>query len=189
MVANGPGPELAAQAVDAALEANAMDAVVSTGLCGGLSADLKVGEILIADCVIDEANGMRHTATTPVVDRRFRTGTVISSDRVAVTVSDKRRLAGKGAQAVEMEAAGVARRALERGIAFFCIRSVSDSAEEALVLDFNALRDDQGRFSRPRIIGAALRRPWTAIPALMQINRNSRVAAESMGEFLADCRF
>ena len=90
---------------------------------------------------------------------------------------------------MEMEAAGVAARASEKGIPFFCVRSVSDTAAEDLVLDFNTYRDREGRFSRLRVAGAALRRPWSLIPGLLRLNRNSLAASESLGDFLVDCRF
>ncbi|MCP6756213.1 hypothetical protein NL533_31800, partial [Klebsiella pneumoniae] len=66
---------------------------------------------------------------------------------------------------------------------------VSDVAGQELVLDFNAYRNDEGRFSRSRIVAAALRRPWSRVPGLMQLDRHSKMAAESLGEFLVDCRF
>ena len=88
-----------------------------------------------------------------------------------------------------MESAAVARKAAEWGVPFRCVRAVSDTAAEDMPLDFNLYRDADGRFSRTRIALAALARPFTAIPALLRLDRNCRIAAESLGDFFADCRF
>ena len=90
---------------------------------------------------------------------------------------------------MEMEAAAVAARALTWDVPFYCIRSVSDTASEGFEIDFNRMRDSHGRFSRSRIVLAALSKPWTRIPSLLRLERSCRRASESLGDFLADCRF
>lgn len=189
MVADGPGPGLAARAVSVALERMRPVAIVSVGVCGGLAAELKVGDIVVAKRIIDGDHGVEYPAVAPQSPRPFSTGNVISMDRVACTISDKYSLRARGGDVVEMEAAAVAERASKEGIPFSCVRSVSDVAGEGFDLDFNTLRDAQGRFSRARIILAALRNPLVRFPALMQLDRNTRAAAESLGDFLVDCRF
>ena len=87
-----------------------------------------------------------------------------------------------------MESAAVAAKAREWGVPFRCIKVVSDTAGEDMPLDFNKYRDAAGRFSRSRIALAALRRPFTTIPALLHLDANCRKAAEKLGEFLADCQ-
>jgi hypothetical protein len=88
-----------------------------------------------------------------------------------------------------MEAAAVARKAAEWGVPFHCVRAVSDTAQDDLPLDFNLYRDAEGRFSRTRIALAALGRPFTRVPALLRLDRNCRIASESLGDFFANCRF
>ena len=74
----------------------------------------------------------------------------------------------------------------EWGVPFRCIRVVSDTAAEDMPLDFNLYRDADGRFSRAASRWPRSRRPFTAIPALLRLDRNCRIAAEKLGEFL--CR-
>ena len=113
----------------------------------------------------------------------------MSMDRVVTTVAEKRRLYAAGAAAVDMEAAAVALRALQEGLPFYCVRAVLDLASDGFMLDFNGLRSPDGRFSRMRILRAALARPWAAVPELMRLERRGRMAARALGDFLADCRF
>ncbi|MGH9631711.1 MAG: hypothetical protein ACRD7E_25675, partial [Bryobacteraceae bacterium] len=88
-VANGPGPRLAGMAADSVRID--VDAVVSTGLCGALDDRLKIGDIFIAGTV----NGLE-ARMPPSVSQygtgRYITGPLVSIDRVAGTVEEKRRL-------------------------------------------------------------------------------------------------
>jgi nucleoside phosphorylase len=98
-------------------------------------------------------------------------------------------LRDSGALAVEMEAAAVGLRARAWGVPFYCVRSVTDLAEESFQLDFNAARGENGRFSTARILEAAVRRPRQVVPELCTLYRRSRLASRELGEFFADCRF
>jgi adenosylhomocysteine nucleosidase len=177
LVANGPGPRLAAEALDEALrERRKVEGIVSTGFCGALDLALGVGDIVVS------GDGV----ASP---RSFVRGEILSMDRVAVTAAEKRGLRERtGAVAIEMESAAAAAKAREWGVPFRCIKVVSDTAVEDMPLDFNLYRDSAGRFSRSRIALAALGRPFTAIPALLRLDRNCRLAAEKLGEFFADCQ-
>lgn len=176
LIANGPGTGLVEEALT---EKRDVSGIVSTGFCGALDPALRVGDI-----VIDGAFTLpREAGPTSRVSK------ILSLDRVAVTSREKLALHQKtGAAAVEMEAAAVSRKAAEWGVPFYSIRAVSDTAGEDMPLDFNLYRDAQGRFSRSRIARAALARPFAAIPALLRLNRHCQMAAESLGDFFADCR-
>jgi hypothetical protein len=88
-----------------------------------------------------------------------------------------------------MESAAVAEKAAEWGVPFRCIRVVSDVAGEDLPLDFNRLRDREGRFALGGIALHAAVRPFTVLPALLRLNVNCRKAGKRLGVFFADCRF
>ena len=80
-------------------------------------------------------------------------------------------------------------RVREWNMPFYCVRSVTDLAEESFRIDLNAARRADGRFSTPRILAAAIRRPITVAPELFELRRRSATAARSLGEFIADCSF
>ena len=175
MVANGPGEALV---FDALKDKKNVNAMISTGLCGALDPALRVGDIVVAPGVAIETQAA------------YVRGAVHSIDHVAVTSLEKRTLRNaSGAIAVDMEAAAVARKAVEWNLPFLCIRAVSDRAGETLPLDFNRYRNARGDFSRPRIAVAAMARPFTVMPQLIEFDRNCRRAADALGDFLADCRF
>lgn len=177
-LANGAGPR-AVEQLFAAMEPDQQFKVtefISTGFCGALDPSLKVGDIVVW--------GGPVTSTLPYVG-----GEIWSEDRVVVTAEDKRRLRERtGATVVEMEFAAVQKKAREWGVPCRAIRVVSDTAEESLPLDFNRYRDGDGRFQVGRIALAGMLRPFTVLPELMRLDRQSRLAAENLGAFLADCK-
>jgi adenosylhomocysteine nucleosidase len=178
LVANGPGVNLVERALNNKVE---VDGLVSTGFCGALDPSLRIGDI-----VLGGASVSRRAGQGPATVR----ADLVTLDRVAVTAAEKGYLRAKtGAAAVDMEAAAVGRRASEWGVPFYCIRAVSDTALEDLPLDFNRYRDGAGRFNRSRIALAALARPFRTVPGLLRLDRNCKLAAEALGEFLVDCRF
>lgn len=181
--ANGPGPKLAGCALDAIRERREIRGIVSVGYCGALKPGLGANDIAVATRVNHRG------ATAPEVAREFAAGPVLSADHVVTSVEEKSGLARTGAIAVEMEAEALAERAESWGVPFYCVRIVTDAADEALPLDFNALRDGDGRFRRSRILLAALRRPGVLVPQLMRLERRCRDASAVLGDFIADCRF
>jgi len=168
LIANGPGPRLVNKALaSSVIPSWKVTEVISTGFCGALDPALRIGDIVIAG-----------------------EGEIWSEDRVAVRADEKRRLRERtGARVVEMEFAAVQAKAREWGVPCRAVRVVSDSAGEDLPLDFNRYRDADGRFQLTRIAMAGLIRPFTILPRLMQLDRNSRLATEKLGAFFADSEF
>jgi adenosylhomocysteine nucleosidase len=187
LAANGAGAHRAAAAIDQALTSFQPDAIVSIGFCGALDPTLAIGDIVVGTAVF--ADRRVFPAQTPVTAARHRSGAVCSIDYVATTAGEKSKLHATGAIAVEMEAAGVAERAQTLGVPFFCIKAVTDLAGETMANDFNAVLRSDGRFDTMKILASSLRRPWVRLPELFRLRRRGLLAARSLGEFVADCRF
>ena len=175
MLANGPGEALVLEALK---EKKDVDGMISTGLCGALDPALRLGDVVVScDARIDAR-------------AQFVRGAVHTIDHVAVNAAEKRALRNQtGAIGVDMESAAVERKAAEWNVPYLCIRAVSDRAGDTLPLDFNRYRNTRGDFSRTRIALAAIARPFTVMPQLMEFDRNCRRAVDALGDFLADCRF
>jgi adenosylhomocysteine nucleosidase len=184
LVANGPGPKLAARAVNTAREREKVEGLISIGFCGALDPTLAPCDIFIATEVLGAGTSLMPAG----LGRAYKTGKLLSIDRVASTVAEKSELRKCGADAVEMEAGAVAERAEHFNIPFYAIRVVTDAADESLPLDFNQMRDVEGRFDRVKILAAAWRRPGI-FPALLKLNRRCNAAAHILGDFIADTRF
>jgi adenosylhomocysteine nucleosidase len=177
LVANGPGPRSIEEVLRKKMD---VSGIINTGFCGALDPSLRVGDVVVWGDVWGDVP----------CSSRFVRGEISSSDRVVVTAAEKRRLREKtGAIAAEMEAGAVKKIAQNWQVPFYCVRAVSDTANEDMPLDFNLYRDSAGRFSLTKIAVAAMSRPFTRIPALRRLEANCNVASESLGAFFADCRF
>jgi adenosylhomocysteine/aminodeoxyfutalosine nucleosidase len=196
LAANGAGPRLASKCVEIALRATAMadlsssrlEGVVSTGLCGALQSGIEIGDIIEANRICNSDSSEEITCVPIESNRSSRVGVVLSADRVAGTIEEKRTLSQTGALAIEMEAVGVARRAIAAGLPFCCVKVVSDRADERFVMDFNSFRSTDGHFARGKIVFYALTHPQV-LPRLLSLRRRSQDAASALGAFLASCRF
>jgi purine nucleoside phosphorylase len=218
LVANGPGPRLAGQALDVVRDKKDLQrlnvnleltGLASTGFCGALDAALQPCDIFVANqlLVATESRGPLpngrgsetgdrkgavvtsiHECSPITTTAKHKTGRLLSIDRVASTAAEKLELRQTGADAVEMEAAAVAAKAQEWNLPFYAIRVVTDTAIENFPLDFNRMRDSEGRFDRTRIITAAWRRPGVIFPELLKLNKRCKSAAKALGEFIADSR-
>jgi nucleoside phosphorylase len=187
LIANGAGVHRTGQAVDAALTQFPADALASTGLCGAVSPELHVAEVVVATCVAYE-DALYPAAVVKTADLH-RCGVVRSIDHIAQTATEKKHWHSTGAIAVEMEAAAVARRAQDLGLPFFCIKAVSDLSNETLANDLNAALRPDGHFDTIKVLGSTLRHPLVRVPELLRLWRRSARAASILGEFFADCRF
>jgi adenosylhomocysteine nucleosidase len=187
LVANGAGKKRAAAAVETGLEQFHADAIVNTGFCGALKPELAIAEIVVATSVTDGV--INRTAALPKSGRPFHAGQIVSIDHVAQTAKEKRLLFEGGAIAVEMEAAGIAEKASERDIAFYCIRTISDLATEDMANDFNKVLREDGHFDTIGLLRDTLRKPVVRLPELVRLRSRCVLAARVLGEFIADCRF
>ena len=177
MTAFGPGFGAAARGAAAILAGGPVDVLISTGTCGALDESLALAQI-----VVDSRDHQ------PLTQATYHRGRVVSQDRVASTVAEKKALAAQGV-AVEMESAAVRAAATRMGVKFACIKCVSDTVGQTLPLDFNQYRAHDGSFRKTRIAAAILAHPFRLIPAIAQLQRQSRLAAQTLGGFLAGCRF
>ena len=121
------------------------DLVLTCGFAGGLNPGLKLGEVLLEI-------GNRKSEIGNELEPRYvgcyekllavgaKQAKFFCANRVATTAAEKKKLRDEtGADAVEMESAAIHAVCAERGIPCVTVRVISDTANEDLPLDFNAL--------------------------------------------------
>ncbi|HUB77857.1 MAG TPA: hypothetical protein VMB03_03620 [Bryobacteraceae bacterium] len=186
-VAKGAGAHRATAGIDEVLANFHPDAMVSMGFCGALDPSLNIADIVVGSTIF--AGDRVFPAEPPIASSPHRIGPVCTSDHIVGTAGEKNLLHSAGMIAVEMEAAGVAQRAQKLGVPFFCIKSVTDLAGETMANDFNAVLRPDGQFDTINLLASSLRHPWVRLPELLRLQRRCMLAARSLGEFIADCRF
>jgi len=186
----GVGPDRVAEGTGLLLD-EGVNFLIGAGISGGLSPDLKAGDLVLAGKVIDE-NGAEYEASREALGlaskiltaKSFsvRQGPVISTKTPLFNGSAKKKCYEKtGALAVDMESAGMASVASRNGRPFFIMRAVCDEAEEAVSADLYACLDENSGAVRPgQLLGSCLKRP-AMVREVMRLRRPYNLAITNLG--------
>ncbi len=175
----GAGVGAATRAFAEVEKDRAFDLVISVGWAGALSPALDTGRVYGPSGVIDARTGERFRVAIWNLERWLVTSPIVADE------AEKQRLAAAySADLVDMEAAGVARLALMRGIPFYCFKGISDGFKDELP-DFNRFITANGQFQVGRFAVFSIFRPWQW-PALIRMGENSKKAALGIAESLLD---
>lgn len=152
--------------------------LVFAGFAGALTDDLHVGDVVVADEVVD-GSGHSWRTTWPCDAAAHRRGRLVTVNELTATPDAKRRLAQEhGACVVDMESASFAERCTQAGRPFGCVRAVSDEAATALSPALLTLLSG-GTASPWRVLLALLRRP-ALLPELLRLARDTRTASRRL---------
>ncbi len=177
LVCGGIGEEAARRAAEAVIELYSPALLISAGFAGALEPELHVGHPLMPRWVVDAGDGSR-------VEAGSGDGILVSFDGVAGT-SQKNKLAkAYGAQAVDMEAAAVAKSAEKHGVRFAARKVISDELDFAMppVARFVNAR---GEFRTGRFVLYSALRPWLWA-RVARLSRNSALATNVLCAMLTN---
>jgi len=152
LVCSGIGRQAARRATEALITLCHPETVQSVGYAGALTPALKVGELIRPARITDAGDGSS-------LEISHGHGILVTASCTA-TSEQKRRFAEMyRADAVDMEAAAVAKGAEARGIRFSALKVISDS------VDFDMPPTDrfvtsEGQFRSGRFVLFAALRPW-----------------------------
>jgi adenosylhomocysteine nucleosidase len=174
-IASGIGREPARLAARALVAGERPNMLISAGFAGALTRNLTVGETITPETVVDGQTGERFPT-------QGGTGVLISAAAIADEAVKKQLGEQYGAEAVDMEAAAVARVAQENGIPFCAVKSISDELGFAMP-PFNAYVTTDGKLALERFAAHIAVRPayW---PSLVQLARNSKKASLELSAVL-----
>lgn len=122
----GIGTAAAYRATERVLDAFPVDHVAAIGVCGGMSPDVAIGDLVTPAVVLDETSGSTVSPTT--MPGHVAAGTLLTTD---VLHNDPDELAGfvaRGIVAVDMETGAIGAVCDQREIPWSVFRAVSDRA-------------------------------------------------------------
>jgi adenosylhomocysteine nucleosidase len=167
----GMGSSRVALAVQAAMAARPVTALLSVGLAGGCDPSVRVGDIVRAGVVVDTLSGERFS------NSEWRQ--VLASAPSIASVREKQRLfVSYSASAVDMEAATVARIAQGHNLPFRAIKVISDDASFEMQ-ELGRFATPNGQFREAAFAAYSVVRPrlWSK---LAQLAGNSKLALEAL---------
>lgn len=161
--------------------------LLSFGLAGGLSPDVKAGDLLVPDRVIGpdreshSASASWHRRITAILgDLHPRFGSHTGSDHALTTIHDKTTLFhATGSVAVDMESHILGAVAGQYGLCFAMVRVVCDEAHHILPPAALIAINEKGVPALGAVLGSVMRHP-TQIPALMRLGSTSRIAHKTL---------
>ena len=171
LVCGGVGAEAVRRAAEAVISLYEPKLVYSVGFAGALDPALKVGDVIRPSKVINASDG----SSVPIDGG---SGVLVSFTSVATPQQKAKLRDSFAAQAVDMEAAAVARAAEARGTAFAAIKVISDVSDFELPPTEQFVSPD-GTFSELRFALFAAVRPWIW-PQVFRLASNSKRASHAL---------
>lgn len=164
--------------------------VVSSGVCGGLAPDLKVGELVVPESVLGpggerlNVTPTRHRQATDLAGAA-RGGTLVTSREVAATAEAKAALfESSGAVAVDMESAVILTHAGSAGCPTLVVRGVSDAAGESVPIELIELMTPEGKLRPGRALALTVTRP-RLLPRALALRQATRLALTAVARVIA----
>jgi len=150
VVQSGVGEERVLNAISSVLDKYPIEFIISTGVAGALSPDLRTGDIIIGEKVLSMREKIFYSDSALInacvesckkLRTRYFSGAILTSSKFVSSSNDKMRLFREyGALAVEMESAFIAMYAVEKGIPFLAVRAISDMANNSFNIDYQKLK-------------------------------------------------
>lgn len=192
----GVGATHVRQAI-ASLQGRSIARLISAGFCGALDPALSIGDVLVADEVLDQAGNHFPSAQLEgssnedsVVNPHSELGTpnsprrLLTCSHLIATPSEKRSLGSRtGAHAVDMESAVWAAWCQAEGIPFTAIRVVSDTIGDALSPKLLAVLS-RDRVRIMPLLGTIAKSPGLVVELVRLAQRTSRAAKQLAEELL-----
>jgi adenosylhomocysteine nucleosidase len=186
----GIGSDRAAQGMRWAMDVVRPTTVASTGCAGALASGIGVGDLVVAEAVVDRAGGDRATSVEwreryrhagEAVGLVSRVGRILTSQRILLDPESKRE-AGEAnrALAVEMEGAAIADCCAAKGVEFIAARVILDLASTSLAPELAAAMTVEGFVSASAVVRALGRRPGL-LRELLALRAAMRICARALG--------
>ena len=197
---SGMGPQRAQWAAPAIVRSLKPCCLLSAGFCGGLAPELRSGEIVGLETLLDGVYaqpsliclqafyGAREACCQHLPAEQLfpiTSGTALTTPQIVDTVRAKAKIRSTfGADIVDMELSSIASVAKEFSLPWGGVKVVSDPADRGMPLDFGPLLDDRGQVDRFQIAAALLRHPG-ALWGLCRLGYEAPRAARNLARFLA----
>jgi len=175
-VAGGIGRAAATRAARAMVARYHPQLLISAGVAGARSRELKAGSLVIPGVIVDSATGSEYVAEPG-------NGILVTAAKIADSAQKEILREKFHAAAVDLEASAVAEVARQEQVGFRCIKAISDEVEfEMPPLD--QFVDEEGQFRKARFVFWAAIHPWRW-PAIMALGRNTGRASGALCHWLA----
>ena len=197
LVRTGMGKDCALSALKEVLSRTVPALVLSIGYAGGLDLRLKVGDLVVADKVLEidqAATFSKSYLVNPQQSELFESltsqkkimtykGTLLTVNQVISDSSAKQELGfSHNALAVDMETSSLIAHAIGKNIPFASVRAISDTMEQSLI-NTSSFVDNEGKVSKSKAGWYVATHPHV-IKNLISLRSQSQKATSNLTEVL-----
>ena len=187
VVESGAGGQRAALVTEDLIRLRRPTWVVSAGFAGALSDQIRKGDVLMADSVVD-TNGNTleiDLKIDPAASPAIHVGRLLSTEKVIRQTEQKRKMSSKfGALAVDMESYAVADVCRREKVRFLSVRMIVDGIDDQLPPEIDyLLRQQNAARQLGAAAGAILRRPSSARD-MWKLRQAAWSISDQLGKFL-----
>jgi len=191
LVRSGMGRDRARRALVEIAEKWELKEVISIGYAGALDPSLEVGDLVVADQVIevDSSHPDGEMKSFSLDKDIFNTTAAVSGrilltvDRIAATPQEKKALRDQySAVAVDMETSALVREAQARNISFISVRAITDTTDQELI-DCSHLVAEDGDVSKLKAGWHVLTHPGD-LKGMIELGQHAKIATANLTEFL-----
>jgi adenosylhomocysteine nucleosidase len=191
LVTSGMGVRRASEAARNLVELNSPQMLISFGIAGAVEADLEIGDVVLAEavCSLDQGvpgllmplepwpDAARKAAAEVLVtrDRQLFIGTAVTTGGSQVM---KSQLGEMRHPILEMETAGIAQVAAEKGIPLLSLRAISDGPHAPIPFDLGEIMDEDANLQAGRLLKTIVRNPRIILQS-MRMTQNIRIATNN----------
>ncbi len=187
LIYSGAGAENARKAAELAVSKGATK-LMSWGCAAALSPDLKMGDLVLADSLLNSdslemsVNATWHQHAKNVLDSEIAAykGALFNSNEIVSTAGAKQDIFTKtGAIALDMESGAIAEVAQHYALPFLAIRTIADPSTMDLPQAVSKALNENGEIEITKIIASLVFNP-KEIPHLIQLGQYFQLAKRTL---------
>ena len=186
IVESGTGQGRAGRATQAVIDAHTPDWVISAGFAGALHEEMRIGDLVIADEIVN-ASGDSLAVDLKMPEDRERglyVGRLVTAEEIVRTVEEKRDVAERtGGLAVDLESFAVARACGENKQKFLSVRVISDDLSADLPAEVLSVFGSTGSIRAGAVAGALWKR-FSSAKDMWRLREQAADAADKLAPFL-----
>ena len=186
IVQAGVGGDKARRATQALIDAHTPSWVLSSGFCGALRPGMKIGDIVMADSIVD-VHGHELSVDLKLPGESqpgLHVGRIVTADAIIRSVQQKQQLAEQyEAVAVDMESLAVAQVCQETRTRFLAVRAVSDDLSADVPPEVLSVVGSTPTIRLGAALGAVWKRPGS-VKEMWHLREAAQKAAEQLASFL-----
>jgi adenosylhomocysteine nucleosidase len=191
LIITGWGRKRAGEATRVLLAESNPQVLISFGIAGAVHSDLQIGDVVIStkSCILEnelpgqflQLASLSEAAWNAAYDElrpykaQLCVGTAITTHGSQVVLQKDQEFPNP---ILEMETAGIAQVAAEKGVPLVSIRSISDNPEAPIPLDLEAAMDEDDNLLVSKLVTMVFRDPKIIFQSGRMMN-NSRIAADN----------